>query len=119
MPYLVLLNEDNTTTTLKITKERTTLGSKAENDLVAPIKGVSRHHAHNVAQNGQFILEDLDSTNFVFVNNSQVDRFVLKDGTVFSMGDYAQILYLEALEEGSIEEFVQKHSRQRIIARAR
>lgn len=113
MPYLVLLNEDNTTTTLKISKERTTLGSKSENDLVAPMKGVSRHHAHIVQENGQFILEDLDSTNFVFVNSQQVDRHVLKDRTVFGLGDYAVILFLENFEESAVEEFLKKHSKNR------
>ena len=111
MPYLVLLNEDKTTTTIQISKPTTTLGSKPDNDLVAPMKGVSRHHAHILHRDGQYILEDLDSTNFVFVNNQQVDRHVLKDGQNFSLGDYAQILYLEKIDEPRIQKFVGDNSR--------
>lgn len=106
MPYLVLLNEDKTTTTIEISKPTTTLGSKPDNDLVAPMKGVSRHHAHILHKDGQYILEDLDSTNFVFVNNHQVDRHVLKDGQQFSLGDYASILFLERMDEARIQKFV-------------
>jgi len=107
LPYLILLNEDKTTTAVELSKSRTTIGSKPDNDLVAPVKGVSRHHAQVVLRDGYHVLEDLDSTNFVFVNNQQVDNFILKDGTLFSLGDYAHVLFLEALDEGRIRKFVQ------------
>lgn len=111
MPYLVLLLEDKTTTTIQISKPTTTLGSKPDNDLVAPMKGVSRHHAHILSRDGQYILEDLDSTNFVFVNNQQIDRHILQDGTHFSLGDYAQVLFLDKIDEARIQKFVSEHSR--------
>ncbi|MBI4865285.1 MAG: SpoIIE family protein phosphatase [Candidatus Riflebacteria bacterium] len=111
MAYLVLLNEDKTTTTVELTKPRTTLGSKPDNDLVAPVKGVSRHHAQVVVKEGKFLLEDLDSTNFVFVNGQQVDKFWLKDGVVFTLGDYAAILFLEQVDDVKIRKFLDENLR--------
>jgi len=115
LPYLVLLNEDRSTTTLAVeaSQARITLGSKSDNDLVAPIKGVSRHHAHIFRENGEYILEDLDSTNFIFVEQQQVDRCVLSHNTAFGLGDYAQILFLTELDDSNINSFVQKHAPQR------
>ena len=117
MPYLVLLNPDNTTSTLEITKERTTLGSKKDNDLVTAFKGVSRHHAHILNCDGQYILEDQDSTNFVFVEGKQIEQYNLVHNTCFSLGDYSRILFLEQLEEEKIEAFVNKFTKKKSIQR--
>ncbi|MBI4871245.1 MAG: GAF domain-containing protein, partial [Candidatus Riflebacteria bacterium] len=106
MSYLVLLNEDRTTSVFEITKDRTTLGSRADNDVHVPIKGVSRKHAQVLLLNGRHILEDLDSTNFVFVNHQQVDKYHLVDNTVFSLGDYAFVLFLDRRDEDKIQAFV-------------
>jgi sigma-B regulation protein RsbU (phosphoserine phosphatase) len=111
LAYLVLLNEDKSTTTVEVKKQCTTLGSKPDNDVVASIKGVSRHHAHVLLRDGQYVLEDLDSTNFVFVNNQQIDRYILKDGTLFTLGDYAAILFLDEIDEPRIQKFVSESSR--------
>jgi sigma-B regulation protein RsbU (phosphoserine phosphatase) len=112
LPYLVLLNEDKSTTTIELKKQVTTLGSKPDNDLVAPMKGVSRHHAHILLRDGQYILEDLDSTNFVFVNNQQVERHNLKDGTTFTLGDYAPVLFIDRLDETRIQKFVHDNAQE-------
>lgn len=109
MPYLILLNPDRTTTPLELTKDRIGLGSKPENDVVANVKGVSRHHAQVLHQGEDWILEDLDSTNFVFVNGEQVDHYVLTDNTQFSLGDYAFLLYLDRFDDEKIAAFVKSH----------
>lgn len=106
MPYLVLLNEDRSTSIYEIDKDRMSLGSRPENDVCVPIKGVSRKHAQVLLLNGHYILEDLDSTNFVFVNHQQVDKWALTDGTVFSLGDYAYLMFLEKNEPERVKRFV-------------
>lgn len=111
MPYVVLLNPDSTVSTLELTKERTTLGSKSDNDLVASFKGVSRHHAHILCSDGQYVVEDLDSTNFVFVEGRQVERHVLAHDTNFSLGDYARMLFLDHLDEERVAAFVARHTK--------
>ena len=117
MPYLVLLNPDKTTTTLEVTKERTTLGSKKDNDLVAAFKGVSRRHAHILCCDGEYTLEDQDSTNFVFVEGKQIDRHPLTDNTYFSLGDYARLLFLDSPDEGKIKAFVDKFTKKKEVNR--
>ncbi|MBI3892654.1 MAG: SpoIIE family protein phosphatase [Candidatus Wallbacteria bacterium] len=106
MPVLVLLNEDRSTQFFELIKDRTTLGSRPDNDISVPIKGVSRKHAQILKLGGRFILEDLDSTNFVFVNQQQVDKFALVDNTSFSLGDYAYFLYLEQKDQEKIDRFL-------------
>ena len=48
----------------ELTKDRTTIGSRPDNDLAVPIKGVSRKHAQILKLSGRHILEDLVSHGF-------------------------------------------------------
>ncbi len=105
MPYLVLLNEDRSTTLFELVKDRTTLGIRPDNDVPVPIKGVSRKHAQIVRTPNNWILEDLDSTNFVFVDSQQVEKHALKDNTAFSLGDYAWLLFLTDLDDEKVQAF--------------
>ncbi len=54
--------------------DTTTIGRGNGNDVALPSPAVSSEHARVVARDGQFWLEDLDSTNGVAVNGSKVAR---------------------------------------------
>lgn len=47
---------------------------------------VSRHHAAVVYSNGEFIIEDLDSTNGTFLNGKRVKRATLEPGAEVRVG---------------------------------
>ena len=57
-----------------------TIGRAPTNDIQINNPGVSAHHARLVANNEQFILEDLDSRNGTYVNLDRITRKVLQNG---------------------------------------
>jgi pSer/pThr/pTyr-binding forkhead associated (FHA) protein len=57
--------------------------------------GVSRRHARILVEGGNYFIEDLDSTNFTFVNKQKVTpktRQPLKDGDEVRCGRVALVL---------------------------
>jgi pSer/pThr/pTyr-binding forkhead associated (FHA) protein len=57
--------------------------------------GVSRQHARLIVEEGNYFLEDLDSTNFSFVNKQKLapkTRHALKDGDEIRCGRVALVL---------------------------
>ncbi len=109
MACLVLLNEDGSTVVHELRKERTIIGSKLDSDLVVPASGVSRHHASITRTEDGYLLEDLGSTNFTFVDENEIQSYPLCDETVFSLGKKVYILFLERRDEKKIERFVQRY----------
>ncbi|MBI4864610.1 MAG: SpoIIE family protein phosphatase [Candidatus Riflebacteria bacterium] len=105
MPYLVLLNADGTTSTFSLTKDRVTLGSREDNDLIVPFPEVSRHHAEVVRGENGYYLTDLRSTHHVYVSGRPVEGVLLKHRTVFTLGPEARLLFLQLLDEAAIREF--------------
>ena len=110
MPYIVTLNPDGTTSTYEISGECTTLGSKDDNDVVTTFKGVSRHHAHILRGQTDYAIEDLNSTNFVFIEGKQVQSHILSDNMTIALGDYAKLLFLEVLDNQKIAAFVKANT---------
>jgi len=53
-------------------KNELTVGRKEDNDIVIDNPAVSGHHARIVKQGGEFILEDLNSTNGTFLKDRKV-----------------------------------------------
>jgi len=65
---------------------RTRIGRGADNELVLDLKHVSRYHAVLLAGPVHTTIEDLRSTNGVFVNGKRVSRHVLKEGDRVTIG---------------------------------
>ena len=65
-----------------------TLGRHAECDIVLETEEASRRHARLNIAAGELTLEDLDSTNGTYLNNSEIhEPRVLNGGDVISIGD--------------------------------
>jgi pSer/pThr/pTyr-binding forkhead associated (FHA) protein len=62
------------------------IGRTADNDLQIESKYVSRHHAQIVTTHEGSWLEDLNSTNGVFVRGRRVRRHRLEEGDVVKLG---------------------------------
>lgn len=61
------------------------------------VGGVSRRHARLMLRNGQWLIEDLNSTNFTFVNNQRLTPgapLALKDGDQIRMGRVVLAFYM-------------------------
>jgi pSer/pThr/pTyr-binding forkhead associated (FHA) protein/Flp pilus assembly protein TadD len=66
-------------------KPRITVGRKDDNDFCIPAKNVSSYHAVIQYENGRVFVEDLNSTNGIFINNRKVkDRSELLHGDKLS-----------------------------------
>ena len=65
---------------------RTTVGRTPDNELRIDADFISRHHAVVLMGEGGTIVEDLDSTNGVFVNNVRVTRRQLNAGDLVTFG---------------------------------
>lgn len=84
---------------------RVIIGRSPDNEVYIKSKFVSRHHAQLVSDEDGCVIEDLNSTNGVFVADRQVKKYRLKDGDIIALGVH-QLVYhdLRAGEIGDEEE---------------
>lgn len=73
---------------------RVILGRTGDNDLQIESKFVSRHHAQIVTYGPESVLEDLNSTNGIYIKGKRVKKHRLKHGDVFVIGEH-EIMYLQ------------------------
>lgn len=71
---------------IEIIEERFLLGRGSDVDMMIPDSQVSRHHAQIIRQAGEFMVEDLGSTNGTFVNGVRVRRCRLTPGDQLQFG---------------------------------
>ena len=97
MPQLIATVEGVEIKHVYLTKDRTTLGRKAGNDIVLDNLVVSGSHcAFELKGLADVYLEDLGSTNGTFVNNKRVrERQQLQDGDTIAIGHF-RIQFLTA-----------------------
>ncbi len=69
--------------TLKETEQ--TIGRAETNTVIIDYMRVSRHHARIFPDNGDWVIEDVSSTNGLFISNILTSRSVLKHGVQISI----------------------------------
>ena len=72
----------------QITKERTTLGRRPYNDIVIDNLAVSGEHAVLTAAQSDVFIEDLNSTNGIYINGKAVKKQLLSNNDVVEVGKY-------------------------------
>ena len=65
---------------------RIIVGRAPDNEIYKQSKFVSRHHAQLISDEEGCIIEDLNSTNGVFLGEKQIKKYRLQDGDVISLG---------------------------------
>ncbi len=85
-PARVLIRTDGNTDFVHVLGRRTRIGRGSDNELVLDTKHISRYHAVLLAGPVHTSIEDLNSTNGVFVNGKRVSRQALKDGDRVTVG---------------------------------
>ena len=68
---------------------RMILGRTSDNDLQIDSKFISRHHAQIISDLQQSVLQDLNSTNGVFLANKRIKSRRLRDGDVIKLGEHS------------------------------
>jgi len=85
-----------------LTGDLVTIGRYSGNTIIIPDEQVSRHHARLTKEEGGYTIEDLDSSNGLFVNSVRVAHpSLLASGDLVRLGNSVVMLY-EAFESGSI-----------------
>ncbi len=95
VPTLVCLTGD-APKQLALTKKTITIGRGNHCDIQIVTHFVSREHARITTDRGTVILEDLASTNGVFVNSTRIDRHELHHGDLLTIGE-TQFRFLESV----------------------
>jgi chromosome segregation ATPase len=85
-PARVLIRTDGNTDFVHVLGRRTRIGRGSDNEVVVDTKHVSRYHAVLLAGPVHTSIEDLNSTNGVYVNGKRITRQVLKDGDRVAIG---------------------------------
>jgi general secretion pathway protein A len=73
---------------------RMVIGRTPDNDLQIDSKFISRHHCQIVTQADSCVIEDLNSTNGIYVQSKRVRRHNLNDGDVVQVGQH-EIMYID------------------------
>ena len=71
---------------------RMMIGRATDADLRIDDRTISRHHCQIICTDEHSVIQDLNSTNGVYVNERRVRRHLLDDGEVFVLGAY-QVAY--------------------------
>ena len=72
---------------------RVIVGRSPDNEIYIKSKFVSRHHAQLVSDRNGCVIEDLNSTNGIFMNERQIKKQRLRDGDVVSIGVHELVYY--------------------------
>jgi pSer/pThr/pTyr-binding forkhead associated (FHA) protein len=73
---------------------RLVVGRTPDNDLQIDSKFISRHHCHIVTHADSCLIEDLNSTNGIYMQSKRVRRHNLNDGDVVQVGQH-EIMYID------------------------
>jgi len=78
--------DDEVVESLTFPLGRVIVGRSPDNEIYIKSKFVSRHHAQLVSDENGCVIEDLNSTNGVFLGERQVKKYRLRDGDTVSLG---------------------------------
>ena len=82
---------------------RIIVGRSPDNEIYIKSKFVSRHHAQLVSDENGCAIEDLNSTNGVFMGEKQVKKHRLKNGDVLTLGVH-ELVYTDLRQSESANE---------------
>src|ERR1700756_1677558 len=85
---IILSMDGLTLKEIPLTKERTTIGRKAHNDIQIDNLAISGEHAVIVTILNDSFLEDMGSTNGTVVNGQPVKKHFLQNSDVIELGKY-------------------------------
>ena len=91
---LLVMSQGKTVCERALSVGRIIIGRASDADLHVESPVISRHHCQIVTSEKLCVLEDLNSSNGVYIKNQRVRRHNLNDGDVVSLGAH-QILYVD------------------------
>ena len=91
---ILLANQGKTVDERTLKPGRLVIGRTPDNDIQIDSKFISRHHCQIVTQLDSCLIEDLNSTNGIYVQSKRVRRHNLNDGDVVQIGQH-EIMYID------------------------
>jgi general secretion pathway protein A len=91
---ILLASEGKTVIERELKPGRLVIGRTPDNDLQIDSKFISRHHCQILTQTDACVIEDLNSTNGIYVKSKRVRRHNLNDGDVVQVGKH-EIMYID------------------------
>ena len=89
---LEVLYRDQLVAEYRLAPGKTIIGRTADNDVQIQSRFISRHHAQVVSDQAHSFVEDLNSTNGVFIRSQRVKHQTLTDGDIIQVGEH-KLLY--------------------------
>jgi len=90
----MVATDGRTTQDLPLRVGRIIIGRTPDNDLHVDSRFVSRHHCQIVTSPQGSVIEDLNSTNGIYLQGRRVRRHNLNDGDVIMLGKH-ELLYVD------------------------
>jgi general secretion pathway protein A len=105
---LLVATDGRTVQEITLTQGRVIVGRTPDNDLQIDSRFISRHHCQITTSANSCVIEDLNSTNGIYVKSRRVRRHYLNDGDVVLVGKH-ELIYVDerlARTRGSLNDTV-------------
>lgn len=99
MKQLALLNGETIVKRFTLDRESYSIGRSKDTDFTFDHPKVSRTHARLFRENGEYVIQDLNSTNYVFVNGLRIKQKQLAPNDRLQISSEVNLLYLETSPE--------------------
>ena len=99
MPILVFVVGGNIECEYAFNHSPVVIGRVKSNDITIRNTQVSRKHAQIVENDGGTFIEDLGSTNYVFLNRVKINKTLLNHGDIINIGGVADFIYLSKADQ--------------------
>jgi phosphoserine phosphatase RsbU/P len=108
-PTLVVVNPSGNRNRVTLDPLPFTIGRHAENNLVLRDTRISRNHARITFQNGQYLLQDLNSRHGVYVNGERIeDRRTLRNSDRLDFGFQDSYRITFSFDEGDLSRILEQ-----------
>ncbi len=91
---LLIATDGRTVQEVALRPGRMIIGRTADNDIHIDSRFISRHHCQVITTPHSCVIEDLNSTNGIFVKSNRVRRHYLNDGDVVLIGKH-ELMYVD------------------------
>ena len=95
MLKIVLMLKNTELKTLETDKDLITIGRNSNSDIQINNLGVSKKHASITRQNGNYFIEDLNSTNGTLLNNERITKASLTGKDVVTVGKHTLFISIQ------------------------
>ena len=92
--YLELIEPDNKVKGFELGEEEVVIGRVSDCQLILSLYGVSRRHARIYVKYNEYIIEDNNSTNGIYVNGIKVLKCILRNNDQIEIGE-AKLISVE------------------------